>query len=557
MALLWVDKYQPRSTTELIGQNRNVARIKSWLKTFDPSASRPLFLYGPPGIGKTTAAHLCCKETGYKTIEFNASDQRNKGIIQDVISTIASNSRLNFFGRASETKDAIILDEVDGLAGNEDRGAIPQLIIEIKKAKKPMIFICNDGQHQKLRSLKDKCETIEFKRPDLSAIKTVVTKISKIERLNVDKINVNNLAEASDYDLRQIINSLSLFRDGKAEQLVKTTRLNAFEATKKALSNKLTLEERFDCFFADYNIMPLFMLENYLKMSDQKGDGFKKLKTISRCADSFCLADLADKEIRSNQNWSLLNAQALFSTVIPSRYASSSSIGRIDFPQFLGKLSNANKRLRLTQELNAHMCLSLRGGLDADYLDAFRERLSAPLLKKQALGGIDSIIDLMHDYSLTREDFNSIMELASWSFLTDPMTKVDTKTKTAFTLAFKKSAKPLPYFTEDMQRKKTYRQDSSDGEEEDEEEVAIKPKRVIKAKESNPKKRVKTESSKTQKTDPSKNQKTDTGKTQKTDTSKTQKTDHSKAQKMDSSKTQKTTLLTFFESRAPVLHKAN
>lgn len=484
---IWVDKYKPKGSQELIGQGRNVARIKAWLKTYDPSRSRPLFIYGPPGIGKTTAAHLCCKEMGYQTIEFNASDQRNKNIIREVISTAAGNSRLSFTVRASETKDAIILDEIDGMAGNEDRGGIAQLILEIKTAKKPMIFICNDGQHQKLRSLKDKCEIVEFRRPDFDSIRAVVAKIASREGLQLDKINVKNLAESTDYDIRQIVNSLSLFKDGSSDQIAKTTRMNAFEATKKVLtySKQMTLNDRFECFFSDYNIMPLFIFENYTKFKPVKGD---QLKAVSRAADSLCLSDLAEKEIRSNQNWSLLNVQALLSTVIPSTYVASTTVGRVDFPQFLGKLSNKNKRLRLTQELNAHMCLTVRNGLDPDYLDVMRERLSAPLIKKEALGGIDSVVDFMYDYSLLRDDFNSIMELATWSFKPDPMTKVDTKTKTAFTHAYKKRSVALPYFSDDkflVKKRKPIALDAEDEdeleEEEEEEEAAIKPKRVIKS----------------------------------------------------------------------------
>lgn len=446
--MMWVDKYKPKSTSDLIGQARNVAIIKSWLKRFEPSQSRPLFLYGPPGIGKTTAAHLCCKEVGYTTVEFNASDQRNKNTIEGVINVLAGNSRLNFHGRASDTKDAIILDEVDGMAGNEDRGGIAQLLIEMQKTKKPMIFVCNDGQHQKLRTLKEKCEVVEFKRPDYDAIRTVVSKISMQEGLRIDKIDVKQLAESSDYDIRQVINSLSLFRDGNVEKLVKTTRMNAFEATKKVLTSThppMSLEDRFNCFFSDYGIMPLFVFENYAKNQPVKGD---HLRAVSKAADSLCFGDFVDKEIHSNQNWSLLNTQALFSTVIPSTLIESRNVGRPDFPQFLGKLSNANKLARLTQELNAHMCLTLRNGLDPDYLEIIRDRLSVPLITK-GVGGIDSIVEFMHEYSLLREDFNSIMELASWSFKPDPMSKVDGKTKLAFTNAYKKRSIALPYHVEE------------------------------------------------------------------------------------------------------------
>ena len=233
---LWVNKYKPTNTSEIIGQSRNVAQIKSWLRTFDAANSQPLFIYGPPGVGKTTAAHLCCKECGYQTVEFNASDQRNKNVIKEVISEVASTSRLCFTGRASVQKDVIILDEIDGMSGHEDRGGIAQLLIELKNTKKPMIFICNDGQHQKLRTLRDKCTTFEFKRPDMAQIKALVQKVASREKLETSKINVENLAHASDFDIRQIINSLSMFGHGNNAELAKTTRMNAFEATRKALT---------------------------------------------------------------------------------------------------------------------------------------------------------------------------------------------------------------------------------------------------------------------------------------------------------------------------------
>ena len=43
---------------------------------------RALLISGPPGIGKTTSAHLIAKLKGYSPIELNASDARSKKLIQ-------------------------------------------------------------------------------------------------------------------------------------------------------------------------------------------------------------------------------------------------------------------------------------------------------------------------------------------------------------------------------------------------------------------------------------------------------------------------------------------
>lgn len=54
---------------------------------------RAVLITGPPGIGKTTSAHLVAKLEGYTPIELNASDARSKKLIE-VISFATAGSLL-------------------------------------------------------------------------------------------------------------------------------------------------------------------------------------------------------------------------------------------------------------------------------------------------------------------------------------------------------------------------------------------------------------------------------------------------------------------------------
>ena len=58
---LWVDKYKPRSSRELVGNTTLVATLQQWLHDWadgSKTSKKAVLLSGAPGIGKTSAAHI-------------------------------------------------------------------------------------------------------------------------------------------------------------------------------------------------------------------------------------------------------------------------------------------------------------------------------------------------------------------------------------------------------------------------------------------------------------------------------------------------------------------
>ena len=219
---MWSEKYRPASLEDMVGNEEGRAKFQLWLKKWKPGAKAAL-LVGPPGTGKTTTVHLVAKKMGLQLVELNASDSRTKEkLSKKVGEAIASTS---LFGGTT----LIFLDEVDGLAGRADYGAVEFIKDAVKKSASPVVMAANDPESDEVKKLGSATSKIEFRRPEPGEVAKRLERISQKEKVSASKEEIAKVADAAHGDLRAAINFLqSGIPAKKDEELTASEAVNAF-----------------------------------------------------------------------------------------------------------------------------------------------------------------------------------------------------------------------------------------------------------------------------------------------------------------------------------------
>ncbi|KAJ2711796.1 DNA replication factor C complex subunit Rfc1 [Coemansia spiralis] len=484
---LWTERYKPTKLNELCGQKENAKRILHWLGEWASGTvpnRRAVLISGPPGIGKTTTAHMVAKLAGFHVIEFNASETRSKSTLKAILGSAVGNRCVVEFDRAQVRKAeeafeneadrdvaealpasgmrrlVVVMDEVDGMSGG-DRGGSTELIQLIKRSRVPIICICNDRQSPKVRALAGHCEDLRFRRPSEAQVRARINTIAFRENLRIEPNAIGQLVKSTHNDIRQIINLMSSYAlnsasmsylDSKAFAAAncKEVAVGPFDAIQKFLScgenMELSFADKIDLYYSDYSIMPLFVQENYIDTRPNGADSdVAMLEQLSRAADLISESDLVESRLRGSQQWGLMPLHAVLSCVGPAFHARGRRNTMYRFPGWLGQNSKGTRLGRQLREVQGHMRLRLavdKTEVRLSYVPALVPELTQPLIR-QGADGIADVVSTMDHYYLTKDNWDVLAELHMDGERI--LKQIPAAVKKSFTLAYNKGAHPVAF----------------------------------------------------------------------------------------------------------------
>jgi replication factor C subunit 1 len=450
---MWVNKHAPSQSNHIVGGSQTAVILSNWVRTWTrDQPKKAALLSGQPGVGKTLTVSLVLKELGCDIIELNASDVRNKQTLNNTVRESTKTGMLAFVVKKYKPplKRVLVMDEIDGMSTG-DMGGLAEVISIIKDSEIPIICMCND--RQKVTSIVKYCLDLKVQRPMKPSIIKRLQNILDLENVPSNCYTSSmlmDLIESTGNDIRQCINTRQ-FWWGTASQLNDKVSISGRDHSPDTIfdacaiifkGDSKSLDERFDAFFTDYSLMPLFIQQNYIDMFKRSEFAGRESddKIMEKCSD---IADIISDmdQINVSLNWDLLPCTASMCIEVGAKCSAFG--GFAQFPKWLGKTSTRNKNSRNMTTVAAHSNAALTTTSDMlrlDYIQYLHYIIMRLIVDENTSEAISTLLacgfsrndlfDRVKDVLITTKEEEDELDIS-----------VSTKIKSAFTREYNKTIK--------------------------------------------------------------------------------------------------------------------
>jgi replication factor C large subunit len=366
MTELWTEKYSPKNPEEFVGNAETVKELELWAMEWNKhKTGKPLLLFGPVGSGKTALAHLIARLNQWDLFELNASDFRAKDVIERLVGAALQNA--SFSGELR----LVLLDEVDGVQGKEDKGGMAAILQVLKEARNPVILTANDiYSNRSMATIRNYCRKIEFKKINYLSVAKRLKAVCEAEGIEYDLVAINELAKESSGDLRAALLDLQSLSMKNQKVLLEDVQSLGFREREEKIFSVLgkifhakTLSEcreaRQSCEVSD-DLLFQWIDENIPLQFKQPGEAAVAFERLSR-------ADVFNGRILNRQHWGFLRYSSDLATAGVSFARSPSEAHEFvmyRFPSLLSRLSASSSdramRKQIAEKIQKKMHASKR-----------------------------------------------------------------------------------------------------------------------------------------------------------------------------------------------------
>ena len=357
MFAAWTVKHKPRSLRDVVSNAEGKEKILAWIKSWDKGApaKRAVFVYGPPGIGKTVTVEALAHDLSMELVEKNASDYRTEDAIQR-FAGLASQYGSLFGGRR-----LILLDELDGITGAEDRGGVGAISKIVHEAQCPIVLIANDAWDPRFVTLRSYCLMLEFKKPPAGEVGRHLARICAEEGIAADEAALKFIAQRSEGDVRSAVNDLQALAAGRSKLTYEDVSWLAFRDRKDVIFSVLRhifysktaegAKNAVDMADVDPDMLFLWIYENAPYHLKDPAD-------LVAGMDALAKADLYRGRVARTQDWKLSRYVIDFMTAgVAMARVRTGSVGWVPFkfPEKLRILSKSKAERAMENEIGTRI----------------------------------------------------------------------------------------------------------------------------------------------------------------------------------------------------------